>query len=674
LSLSKELDKTRKAKLLTALAVHCFVGSPVAWKSKLNEKFLKGMKSICAEFMEDQQTMWSDQVFGRVEISVPINDTAEILKLVVGPSIFNSILSSAEMNHEMACANPLVSLRAISSLLTALNANTDKLHLVVLLGMWGVRQFYISSKKSTDIIAETSCETLCEKIISILKGSSGCIKLVDDTFLKSFVQSTLKYRFVNKISITLLSLIIADHIPSGMTAAQVLTMITGHSLYESVIVPIKSENDEDLPTFHESKSSLLGLMTAVISKDPVSCCTIDTLITISQNYYATLSESDTSALKIFRIYEEKAGISVAANITNWARGEMKAVSFQPGEALNMINSSRMASSIHWFPFDRDIEVMDSGLASGATQSSRMQPTYDPAFFLPLIGSLLKDYSKHIDPHRLLESNALGLAVMALSSSSLHTRKAAHFILAHAFEVIENSSAKERNQVMILLHFLRNAMPIEKEDEITPIPSLIASFVAQALIILLKPESDMYPVINQFLLQRPVLDLEDIPLFYQLFYSSTEDGRNERVWMLRLLKNGLNSARDYHIMQRRHAFEILFSFFASPLADRQTRRLVLEIIFKASTIPSVVSSLVTKSGLLAFFKSQIARVDPISELGVSLQVCFGRVKEGFQSTSTEWDGEVGRDEYLALFEGVSSCATEDSLDVDGLAPKRRKIEV
>jgi hypothetical protein len=252
----------------------------------------------------------------------------------------------------------------------------------------------------------------------------------------------------------------------------------------------------------------------------------------------------------------------------------------------------MAFTIHWFPYDRDIQQLDAIESTKYAYSTRMNPTYDPAFFLPLAACLLKDHAENLDIHRFIESNLLGLAVMSLASNHICTRQAGHFILSTAYSLIDGSTLKGRNQIMLLLSYLRNSIPVEDKNEIKALPSLITSFVAQSLMILLKSESDMYPVINTFILQRPLLDLEDIPLFYSLFYSNSQDSKNERIWMLRLLKNGLNNVMDFQIFQRRHVCEILLTFYSSGFSDHQTRKLILEILFKASTIPSVISSMVT----------------------------------------------------------------------------------
>jgi hypothetical protein len=265
--------------------------------------------------------------------------------------------------------------------------------------------------------------------------------------------------------------------------------------------------------------------------------------------------------------------------------------------------------------------------------------------------------------------------MSLASNHLCTRQAGHFILSTAYSLIDGSTFKGRNQIMLLLNYFRNSMPVEDPNELKALPSLITSFVAQSLMILLKSESDMYPVFNTFILQRPLLDLEDIPLFYSLFYSKAQDSKSERIWMLRLLKNGLNDVIDFQVFQRRHVFEILLTFYTSAFSDYQTRKLISEILFKASTIPSVISSLVTKYGLISFFKTQIFGLQNVTEVG-SLKILAKRCLEGFKGTPQEWDGPINRNEWITQFE-IMKLPESDCFDIDSLynsqVIKKRKCE-
>lgn len=139
------------------------------------------------------------------------------------------------------------------------------------------------------------------------------------------------------------------------------------------------------------------------------------------------------------------------------------------------------------------------------RSGRVSPLYDPKFFIPLVSAALIHGAERLDIRRAIETNILSLAVMALASDDENMRNAGYFVLDWAHAAVDACDLKERSQMVLLLEGLKNAITVR--DPPQRVPSVTALFVAQGLMILLKPESDMYPLVNRFLLQRPVIDLE-----------------------------------------------------------------------------------------------------------------------------------------------------------------------
>ncbi len=84
------------------------------------------------------------------------------------------------------------------------------------------------------------------------------------------------------------------------------------------------------------------------------------------------------------------------------------------------------------------------------------------------------------------------------------------------------------------------------------------------------DQHLYPIINNFLLQKPCLDTKEIPLLLPMLNSSNLQYSNERAWILKLLLSGLRSAADYYIYKRRHVFELLMSLYDSPLSDNSCK--------------------------------------------------------------------------------------------------------
>lgn len=70
--------------------------------------------------------------------------------------------------------------------------------------------------------------------------------------------------------------------------------------------------------------------------------------------------------------------------------------------------------------------------------------------------------------------------------------------------------------------------------------MIAIFLSHCMHIIATPEDDMYPTLMRFLLQRPTIDVNDVPLFYSLFFSTGNKSSNDRVWLLHFLTESMHS--------------------------------------------------------------------------------------------------------------------------------------
>jgi len=128
--------------------------------------------------------------------------------------------------------------------------------------------------------------------------------------------------------------------------------------------------------------------------------------------------------------------------------------------------------------------------------------------------------------------------------------------------------REQPEVSILLTVLKNAFNEPNQR----LPALSAAFIcqvrndacgnfnlitlyrsvtkylpAQAAEVLLKPEHRLYKPLNRFLLQRPALDMKDVPMFYELFNSGAPHNfKQDRAWVLRMLYRYRN-----HCMHANH---------------------------------------------------------------------------------------------------------------------------
>lgn len=237
----------------------------------------------------------------------------------------------------------------------------------------------------------------------------------------------------------------------------------------------------------------------------------------------------------------------------------------------------MAQTIQWFCIDWDIEC-DPPL--NWINSSHLT-VFDPSFMIPVAASLVSTHSSVVNIPKLIECNYAGLAVMALSSNCATTRQAGYFILDHLYPLVQAADFPDKNQVLLVLESLANVLPNRSMEVFPQLSGIFALFVAQSLMVMLKPELDVYPSINRFYLQKEIVNSQDIPLFYDLFYSESDDAKKERLWMLRLLVCGLKGQLDIELFQKRRVVPILCGFYASPLSDGVSKKLVLEVILLLS---------------------------------------------------------------------------------------------
>ena len=99
--------------------------------------------------------------------------------------------------------------------------------------------------------------------------------------------------------------------------------------------------------------------------------------------------------------------------------------------------------------------------------------------------------------------------------------------------------REKPQVGALLLAVKNA--ITRPWQRVPAPSAV--FAAECVLVCLRPAGFLYPVVNKALLKRPFLQLNDPPVFYQIFSSGTTTMGPEREWLFRLMTASLADGRD-----------------------------------------------------------------------------------------------------------------------------------
>ena len=187
---------------------------------------------------------------------------------------------------------------------------------------------------------------------------------------------------------------------------------------------------------------------------------------------------------------------------------------------------------------------------------------------------------------------------------------------------------ETPQVLYVFRLLKNVLdqPANANDPPRRLPTFTALILLHALRGIFYPSNFIYPRTARFLLQRPELDVSDVPMLFGMLYSNSDDWKKERGWMLRMLGDGMVSTDDWKVLKRRHTWDLVASLFQSSKNDTAVRNGILEvsrpfvggllerqsnspdgaqqILANLTCNPQACTSLVLKSSLLSWIEMQM----------------------------------------------------------------------
>ena len=113
------------------------------------------------------------------------------------------------------------------------------------------------------------------------------------------------------------------------------------------------------------------------------------------------------------------------------------------------------------------------------------------------------------------------------------------------------------------------MDVDAEDQ-THFPPRLPSYTTLLLFHafrgIFNPSNFMYPLTSRFLLQRAELDITDVPMLYNMLYSSDQDNwKKERGWIIQFLADGAltgGGVSDWGLLKRRHVWDLVASMYSS----------------------------------------------------------------------------------------------------------------
>ncbi|KAL3097887.1 hypothetical protein niasHS_000622 [Heterodera schachtii] len=253
----------------------------------------------------------------------------------------------------------------------------------------------------------------------------------------------------------------------------------------------------------------------------------------------------------------------------------------PEQVLAYFDSKRMWKSLLKLAhFDR---YFSAALSKGSNANAAMEiatgeidpSCYDPRFVLRLLVQLIAPGTK-LSCRPIVQSNALSFALASTSFQSADLRALAYaFLERFRGRLVELSDEHFPQRILFrhMLNVFKNSL-LECNERTTHV---VSQFLARIAKIILLPHEPIYAPLMSYLTQKPWLQLNSVPEFFKLFFSSsTENCLKERQWILRLLTNGIVDTQDYGAICKVFAVEYCMAIFCTPLADYWTKLLLLKV--------------------------------------------------------------------------------------------------
>lgn len=391
-------------------------------------------------------------------------------------------------------------------------------------------------------------------------------------------------------------------------------------------------------------------------------------------YGMSLSATDRLLRILFEKFDEHAGISLSqfgfrfgASSTTILSAAEDAV--EPGQSrADLVDDSvwlisggleqtRIRATVEHFPLDRevattsDLALLAFGSNGPDDEDNKLMDmdakkcadrllSYDPAFLLPMLSHFIS--SSDLPDAAIVQQGLLGIAVRATSSNADCIRTYAYGIVAHVHESLtsESSEFKAGRQIHLMLESFRNSI----QEPLEGVSSVITVFMNDAISILCRPVHAMYPHLNHFLLARPAIDVNDVPMFYSLFNSRAPlTYKQERSWFLHTLRRGVCEDVDVMLLVRRHVLPILMSFFSSELADEHTQVLVGQILNSCLKTEGGASYLISKAAFFEWISALLLKQQQTVDKKTLLLLMelFANALQASEGLSDELDGPQQR---------------------------------
>ncbi|ORX35335.1 ribosome 60S biogenesis N-terminal-domain-containing protein [Kockovaella imperatae] len=515
---------------------------------------------------------------------------------------------------------------------------------VVGLGLQSILQLFTDAQPWTDIEVEK-----VDLLVSIVE--STCDLDLSPELVESVIISVIQDALNNTDAVELAASLVA----SSPLKASFVRQYLGLVITSKTFVAMTRTTD------HPARSSVIALISAFFKASMYAACQPNFVEPLIAIYHGTLSVTDRQLASVFHTFEKFRHLSVASLISSWSA--TAGSSLRALDALTSLDPAKTFKTCIDFPIRHKLQTDQLDKASDNSS------VYDPGFLLSLLALALQEPLTGLEWVELLRCNVLGVAVCSLSSRDKAMRILGGSALAKVMNSVKDVSFYEQPQLVHILRLLRHALtpPSTERSESAPppdrLPTLTTLFLAHALRFLATPSHPLYAATSQFLLQRPTMDVWDVPMLFSMLYASGEGYKRDRGWIIRLLRDGTKSQADWSLLKRRRTVELFKTLFQSSM-ESSLRRLILQALGSISLIPAASSSLIYRSGILPWIDSQWsqANADERSRLLLTVENLVRHMMARERMDSRGMDNRrVG--DWLSSAESLVLNATQDAVRLE-----------
>lgn len=261
------------------------------------------------------------------------------------------------------------------------------------------------------------------------------------------------------------------------------------------------------------------------------------------------------------------------------------------ETLALLDRDRMRQKVKHFPLDVDLDGQVT-----------FEEIYEPKFILPLLCHIVSP-TNLINCHQFIDFKGLSYAIASLSSEKEAVRRLGYLILSRYYQHLESSAFyKERTLWMGFLDSIRCGLKESGER----MPRVLTSFCSNAIDILMSPLSVMYPSVVEFVSTTGSLDANHTVKYLMSLFQNTDQEKHLQLtdFGLGVVAEGLQSEADFKICHKNQLFTTIMIISMSPVVGVSSKKLILRIFERASTMELAIKHLSVENALTSWLLQEL----------------------------------------------------------------------